>query len=91
MKTVIVLVNIHCFDAREVCERIENTVVDDFDNEANLSQLYFEGDRRCHKGEDLYQIYAISDFMDLVNDDEFNQGDWFISYVQVPEPQSEMP
>lgn len=89
MKTVIVLVNINCFEARRVCERIENTVIDDFDNDAELCQLHFD-DEELHKGEDLYQLYAIADFMELVNDEEFHQGDWFISYVQVPEPQEEM-
>lgn len=79
---VIVLINVNATgscgeSARDICERIEGQHIVDFDNHYELSQLSDEET----DGEDVYQIWPLTDFMDECNDENINLNNWFMTWV----------
>jgi hypothetical protein len=69
MKTAMVMMPIDKFDRRRDAEHLENNTMD-------LGQV-----------EDLRTrgaaVLALSEFMDLCNDQELNLGDYWISYINI--------
>lgn len=79
---MIVLINVNATgscgeSARIVCERIESELIDDFDNHSVLSQLSNED----IDGEETYQVWTLTDFMDACNDEVINLNNYFITWV----------
>ena len=72
MKTCIILIPVENSNARKICERIEATIVnEDVDNEINdLNDVE-------------YDMYPISDFMDLSNNQDINLENYFITYIYI--------
>ena len=72
MATHIVLIPVSNDNARKVCELIEGRIYDQCDALAHdLKDEKIDG---C-------EWASLTDFMDMVNNEEFYQADWFISYV----------
>lgn len=71
---------------RRYCEMIENTQFEsNIDSDWKVHQKLledFEGEEK-EKAKSFIEVYAISDFIDLVNDECFNDDNYFISYVYV--------
>jgi hypothetical protein len=82
MKTIIVVIPCKYTNARKVCESIQNGT---YKTESKLievlkSELEFEEEATKP------MVLNMSDFMDLVNDQELdNLSDCFISYVTIEE------
>lgn len=71
MNTV-VLISVDEIDARKICERVENTTIKDFDNDPNFKDL----------DPNDYEVYSLSDFMDMVNNQERDVlTNFFITFV----------
>jgi len=69
----IVLISTDYHEARKVCERVEGEFIEDFDNHFEFSSI----------PPDLYLVYDLSDFMDLVNDQELDVlTNYFITFVR---------
>lgn len=84
-KIIIVLINVKATgscgeSARKICERIEGEIIDDFDNHFELSNLSDEET----DGEEAYQTWPLTDFMDACNDEEVNLNNWFMTWVYIP-------
>lgn len=81
-ETFIVLLEVDVFtDARRVCESIENSTFKlDNVNSWNIAKKikYEMGIVEDHNG---VEVWALTDFMDRVNDEEFNPDTYFMSYV----------
>jgi hypothetical protein len=82
MKTFIILIpvvgSIH--DPRKACENIENTCFEiEYPNERTvLEKVLFElGVEDDH----LIEVHDISDFMDMLNNEEFIQEMYYMSYI----------
>lgn len=71
----VVLISVKEIDAREICERIEGSVIDDFSNDANFKDV----------DPNHYMVFDYSDFMDAVNNQELDDlTGHFISFVTTP-------
>lgn len=79
MKTYIVLIPTLNLDAREICEKIENDIylLDNVTSHNVLKIIELE-----YEKVDYIEVWELSDFMDLVNNREFNSDNYFISYVE---------
>lgn len=72
----VVLISVNEINAREICEMIEGEFIEDFDNHYEFCQI----------DPNNYMTYAISDFMDLVNDQELDVlTGYFITFVNTKE------
>lgn len=72
MNTHFILISVENSNARRICERIEATIVEnDVDNEIN--ELL---------GVD-YEMYPISDYMDMLNNQEINIENYFVTYIYI--------
>ena len=86
MKTFIVLipVDITVIETRPSCELIENMVFSS-ENEKPLAHNVLKKVLTLlsleNNIESKIEVETIGDFMDRVNDQEFNADDYFISYV----------
>ena len=82
-KTFIVYVSIDVADSRKHCELIENTVFPSKPNE-HLTALQIKEKLVTQMGVDskFIEVEPITDFMDTVNNDEFQTDEYFISYVR---------
>lgn len=80
IKTFIVLVPVDLNDdARRICEHIENM---NFVNRQDMGIAVQEEIIEYQlKGANNLEVMPITDFMDRVNDQEFNDENFFISYV----------
>ena len=76
MATIIVSIPASHNFARKVCETIENET---FENTEALSTLMNE---KLGLNNEV-SIYLLTDFMDAINDDEFDMNSRFISYVTI--------
>jgi hypothetical protein len=72
MKTIIILFPVEVNDRRDA-ENIEDKLFND------THELSIE----LEKENNAAQWYYITDFMEMVNNEEFNQVEWWISYVNV--------
>ena len=72
MNTHFILIPVEESNARKICERIEATIVEeDVDNEINdLSDV-------------SYEMYPISDYMDMLNNQEINIENYFVTYIYI--------
>lgn len=79
-KTYIVLISVDgsISDPRGVCESIENMTFKGNNYSEIKKSILFELGLSSVEGLDVYKI---TEFMDLVNDEMFNDIDNFISYV----------
>jgi hypothetical protein len=80
-KTFIVLIPVSgsVSEPRKACELIENTTFIGATTETEvLGRVIFELGITTSEG---IEVDFITDFMDRVNNEEFDQGDYFISYV----------
>lgn len=85
MKTYIVLIpvdNSLC-SPRNACEQIENTIFQNSENALDVrKKVMFElGIETDHN----IEVEPITDFMERVNNEEFNPDNYFLSYVYVNE------
>ena len=72
MYTHVVIISVEQGDARKVCERIQGDIIDDFDNHHDISEV-----DPTH-----YEVYSISDYMDLVNDQVLdNLTSSFVTFI----------
>lgn len=69
--TVVLIKATKCNEARKICQRVEGETIDDFDNHLDFIEL----------NPNDFLVYCLSDFMDLVNNDEINLGEYFITFV----------
>lgn len=76
MATIIVSIPASHNFARKVCETIENET---FENVQVLNDLIKEK-LGLHNN---VSIYALTDFMDAINDDDFDMNSRFISYITI--------
>ena len=72
MATIIVSIPASHNFSRKLCETIENET---FENVQDLKDLIGLNDE--------VSIYALTDFMDAINDDDFDMNSRFISYVTI--------
>lgn len=70
MNTV-VLIDTDYFEARKTCERIEGEYIEDFDNHHDIQEV----------PPNKYEVYKLTDFMDLCNDQEIDLENYFITFV----------
>lgn len=89
MKTFIVLVTVHSDEIdnpRGICESIENMVFsiptfpDDYTTALKIRDILLKEKNITEKDDVL--VFPISDFMDMVNNEEFNPDHFFMSYVK---------
>ena len=68
----VVLISVDEVNARKICERVENTRIEDFDNHPDFKDI-----NPRH-----YEVYDMSDFMDMVNNRERDVlTNFFITFV----------
>lgn len=67
-----VLIDVDYIDARKTCERIEGEFIEDFDNHHDIQEV----------PTDMYEVYKLTDFMDLCNNQEINLENYFITFVR---------
>ena len=81
MKTFIVLIPVNGnLNARHNCEDIENTTYQLAD--VTERNIFKEVEKDLIEDRPkLMEVWNISDFMELVNDQEFNHENYFMSYV----------
>ena len=72
MNTFFILIPVENSEARKICERIEATIVEE-DVDAEINEL----------SDVDYEMYPISDYMDMVNNEELNHDNYFITYIQI--------
>ena len=91
MKTFIVLIPVHSNnDSRRQCENIENTVftvgnmfqATALDVRSKVIDLIDREHNRCGYDLSTIEVEPISDFMDRVNDEEFDPDNYFMTYVK---------
>lgn len=69
----VVLISVKEIGARKICERIEGSEIDDFDNHPDFRDI----------DPNHYMVFDFSDFMDMVNNQELdNLSEYFISFVR---------
>ena len=79
METCIVLISVDYYNARKVCEAIENQKFDS--RESIIETINKELDDDV---EGVVSIFRLSDFMDEVNNQELdNLTEYFISYIHI--------
>lgn len=72
----VVLISVNEINARKICERVEGEFIEDFDNHYEFRQINPEH----------YAVYSISDFIDLVNNQELDVlTEYFITFVNTKE------
>ena len=77
-KVYIVLIAVKYFNARRACEYMEATIIEDTETALHVRNYL------CEKHEvplDLMEVEPITDFMDRLNNQEFQEKDYFMSYV----------
>ena len=88
-KTFIVLISVHndnLDNPRGFCEYIENIEfkmesISTYNVKKEVESLLLEETGVCDDGD--VEVEAMTDFMDRVNDEEFEQSDYFMTYVRV--------
>ena len=86
MKTFIVLIPIkENSNARKQCENIENTIFE-FKNETSITALNVQKKVIEFINDNTYdlstiEVESLTNFMDRVNDEQFNPDNYFTSYV----------
>ena len=75
MATHIVLIPVSNHNARKACENIEGRHYDQCDALAH--------DLKHNEKVEGFEWAEMTDFMDMVNNEEFKQEDWYISYVTI--------
>ena len=86
MKTYIVLIDVDGFDeARKLCENLENTKFNIGGSvQATAIDVLINVIQKLGITTELskfIEVEPISDFMDRVNDEQFNDTQYFMSYV----------
>lgn len=86
METYIVLIPLaENRDARKQCEEIENIHITMLHPNANTVKdriIKFIGETRTNNLNSI-EVEPLTDFMDRVNNQEFEDGNYFMSYVNV--------
>ena len=85
METKIVLISVNSFDSRISAEYIENmqlTLTTDLQNRKEIIQHILQ-QRGYELKESDIEVWNLPDFIDRVNDQEFNSDEYFISYIKV--------
>lgn len=76
----IVVIPIDYYNARSVCNRIENTKYETIDDLRNHLELFLGMN---DSDENKPQFFSLTDFMEECNDELFDFDSVFISYVEV--------
>lgn len=80
MKTTIVAISVNFYDARKVCNLIQEQVFETYQDLRNYLTIHLEIDE---DDEEQPQFFSLDDFMEECNDQLFNFEGTFISYVKV--------
>lgn len=68
----VVLISVDEVNARKICERVESTYIEDFENHPDFKDINPRD----------YEFYSVSDFMDMVNNQERDVlTNFFITFV----------
>lgn len=70
-----VLISVKELDARKICERVESTFIEDFDNHSEFKDL----------NPNHFEVYSLTNFMDLLNDESYILTKYFVTFVNTPE------
>jgi hypothetical protein len=80
-ETMILVIDVEPFcDGRKVCERLQNQKFDSYTD--FLTAVKSELDSEI-EDETSVQLWTLSDFMDVCNDEEMNLINVWIGYVQI--------
>ena len=80
MKTTIVAISVNFYNARKVCNLIQEQVFETYQDLRNYLTIHLEIDE---DDEEQPQFFSLDDFMEECNDQLFNFEGTFISYVKV--------
>lgn len=80
MNITIVAISIDFYNARKVCNLIQEQVFETYQDLRDYINIHLEIDE---DDEEQPQFFSLDDFMEECNDEEFNFQGTFLSYVKI--------